>query len=92
MLGRSADREYVDANIGSLTQLNDISRAHWAYYEVMEGRQRARLRHCEWQRGLEISKEEGASAPSIETAKQPRPGQTPGRIVLRRIELYIELS
>ena len=36
MLGRSADREYVDANIGSLTQLNDISRAHWAYYEVME--------------------------------------------------------
>ena len=36
MLGRSADREYVDANIGSLTQFNDISRAHWAYYEVME--------------------------------------------------------
>lgn len=36
MLGRSADRGYVDANIGSLTQFNDISRAHWAYYEVME--------------------------------------------------------
>ena len=36
MLGRSADREYVDANIVSLTQFNDISRAHWAYYEVME--------------------------------------------------------
>ena len=36
MLGRSADREYVDANIGSLTKFNDISRAHWAYYEVME--------------------------------------------------------
>ena len=36
MLGRSADREYVDANIGSLTQFNDISRAHWAYYDIME--------------------------------------------------------
>ena len=26
----------MDANIVSLTQFNDISRAHWAYYEVME--------------------------------------------------------
>ena len=36
MLGRSADRDYVDAHTGTLTQFDDVGTGYWAYYEIME--------------------------------------------------------
>lgn len=36
MLGRSADREYVEDNSGSLRSFADLSRDHWAYFEIAE--------------------------------------------------------
>ena len=36
MLGRSADREYVEDHSGSLRSFADLSRDHWAYFEIAE--------------------------------------------------------
>ena len=36
MLGRSADRDYVDAHPGALTRFDDVGTGYWAYYEIME--------------------------------------------------------
>ena len=36
MLGRSADKAYVDAHGDELTQFTDVSQYYWAYYEIME--------------------------------------------------------
>ena len=36
MLGRSADRTYVDAHANELTQFTDVSPYYWAYYDIME--------------------------------------------------------
>ena len=36
MLGRSADKHYVDNNLDALVQFEDVSRNHWAYYQITE--------------------------------------------------------
>ena len=36
MLGRAADRDYVIAHQNELVQFNDLTRAHWAYFQIME--------------------------------------------------------
>lgn len=36
MLGRAADRDYVDAHAGALTRFDDVGTGYWAYYEIME--------------------------------------------------------
>lgn len=36
MLGRSADKAYVDAHADELTQFTDVSPYYWAYYDIME--------------------------------------------------------
>ena len=36
MLGRAADRDYVDGHRGTLTQFVDLWTGHWAYYDIME--------------------------------------------------------
>ena len=36
MLGRSADKTYVDAHADKLTQFTDVSPYYWAYYDIME--------------------------------------------------------
>lgn len=36
ILGRSADRTYVDAHIDELTRFTDVSPYYWAYYDIME--------------------------------------------------------
>ena len=36
MLGRAADRDYVDGHSGSLTRFDDVSTIYWAYYDIME--------------------------------------------------------
>ena len=36
MLGRAADRDYVDSHSGSLTRFDDVSTIYWAYYDIME--------------------------------------------------------
>ena len=36
LLGHYADESYVDENIRKLNQFNDVSKSHWAYYEIME--------------------------------------------------------
>lgn len=36
MLGRSADKVYVDAHADKLTQFTDVSPYYWAYYDIME--------------------------------------------------------
>ena len=36
MLNRAGDAEYIDANLSSLTTFPDVTRAHWAYYNVLE--------------------------------------------------------
>ena len=36
MLGRTADKDYVDAHRGELTQFTDVSTSYWAYYQIME--------------------------------------------------------
>ncbi|MBM6919302.1 S-layer homology domain-containing protein [Intestinimonas butyriciproducens] len=36
MLGRSADKAYVDTHADELTQFTDVSPYYWAYYDIME--------------------------------------------------------
>ena len=36
LLGRAADQEFIDANTGRMNSFPDISKGHWAYYDVME--------------------------------------------------------
>ena len=36
MLGRVADRDYVIDHQNTLVQFNDLTRAHWAYFQIME--------------------------------------------------------
>lgn len=36
MLGRAADTEYVDAHVSELVQFSDVTKAHWAYYQIVE--------------------------------------------------------
>ena len=36
MLGRAADRDYVDDYQDELVQFTDLSSSHWAYYQIME--------------------------------------------------------
>ena len=36
MLGRSADKAYVDTHTSELTQFADVSPYYWAYYDIME--------------------------------------------------------
>lgn len=36
MLGRSADKTYVNAHADKLTQFTDVSPYYWAYYDIME--------------------------------------------------------
>ena len=36
MLGRGADRAYMDEAVGRLRQFADLPRTHWAYYDIME--------------------------------------------------------
>ena len=36
MLGREADRGYVNTHTDTLVQFNDLTRIHWAYYDIME--------------------------------------------------------
>lgn len=36
MLGRSADKAFVDSYADTLTQFDDVSRTYWAYYQIME--------------------------------------------------------
>ena len=37
MLGRSADKAFIAAHSGQISQFSDVSPTHWAYYDVMEG-------------------------------------------------------
>ena len=36
LLGRSADKDYIKANIRKLNTFEDMDKKHWAYYDVME--------------------------------------------------------
>lgn len=36
MLNRAADETYVDANLTTLTTFPDVSKSHWAYYNILE--------------------------------------------------------
>ena len=36
MLGRSADKAYVDSNMDSLKQFVDLDTSNYAYYDIME--------------------------------------------------------
>ena len=36
MLGRSADKVFVDRHADELTQFSDVPGSYWAYYEIME--------------------------------------------------------
>lgn len=36
MLGRSPDRQFIDANPGSLLLFKDVAPGHWAYYQIAE--------------------------------------------------------
>ena len=36
MLGREADRSYVNTHTDTLVQFNDLTSIHWAYYDIME--------------------------------------------------------
>ena len=36
MLGRSADKGYIDRNADELVSFVDLSKTHWAYYTIME--------------------------------------------------------
>lgn len=36
LLGRSADEVYVQEHLRQLNTFHDLSKRHWAYYEVME--------------------------------------------------------
>ena len=36
MLGREADRSYVNTHTDTLVQFYDLTRIHWAYYDIME--------------------------------------------------------
>ena len=36
MLGREADRSYVNNHADTLVQFNDLTSIHWAYYDIME--------------------------------------------------------
>ncbi len=36
LLSRVADKEYISANLKSLTTFKDMKPAHWAYYDVLE--------------------------------------------------------
>ena len=36
MLGRAADQDYVIAHQDKLVQFHDLTRAHWAYFQIME--------------------------------------------------------
>lgn len=36
MLGRSADRAYVDAHADGLVSFTDVGRSYWGYYDIME--------------------------------------------------------
>lgn len=36
MLGRSADKSYIDRNADELVSFVDLSKTHWAYYTIME--------------------------------------------------------
>ena len=37
MLGRSADKAFIAAHSGQISQFSDVSPTHWAYYDIMEG-------------------------------------------------------
>lgn len=36
MLDRVADRDYVDINVKKIVNYTDLTKAHWAYYDIME--------------------------------------------------------
>ena len=36
MLGRAADKDYVDDHIDELRQFPDVSKTNWAYYNIVE--------------------------------------------------------
>ena len=36
MLGRSADKAFVNIHAASLRQFTDLANTHWAYYDIME--------------------------------------------------------
>ena len=36
MLGRFADKAFIDANSSALKQFGDLTDSHWAYYDIME--------------------------------------------------------
>lgn len=36
LLGRVADKDFIDANLHRLNTFSDMSRDHWAFYDVME--------------------------------------------------------
>lgn len=36
MLDRIADKDYVDANVRTIVSYTDLSKAYWAYYDIME--------------------------------------------------------
>ena len=36
MLGRTADRDYVDRHTDELRSFSDVSNTHWAYYQIVE--------------------------------------------------------
>ena len=36
LLGRTADEEYITANLRRLGTFTDMDKRHWAYYDVME--------------------------------------------------------
>ncbi|MBR2736234.1 MAG: S-layer homology domain-containing protein [Firmicutes bacterium] len=36
LLNRVPDRSFIDANRSSIAHFSDLSRSHWAYYEIME--------------------------------------------------------
>ena len=36
MLGRSADKDYVNENLLSLNRFSDVSTSNYAYYDIME--------------------------------------------------------
>lgn len=37
MLGRSADKAFIAAHSGQISQFSDVAPTHWAYYDIMEG-------------------------------------------------------
>ena len=49
MLGRAADKDYVDGHLAELTHFSDVSQSFWAYYDI-----------CEAVNGYEYQRDDGA--------------------------------